>query len=327
MTVRLNESIVIGNADLNNQNLDAVLPLTLKDYDRFKILQRSLNLFCKELLGTLWIIVPDAQLAQIRQSIDSENCCVIPESELIPQIKWFPVQGWYLQQLIKIAIAPRIQTRFYLTLDADVICTKPIQYSDLVREGRAVYWAIDSKEYGNAYWYQWAWDVLKLQPPTQYRCHNVTPTILSTDAMIQLQCYLRQLSEEELANRPQLSGSKRKKFLSFASWLIYQALPKTSNLKAQLLDYRAYLIKSLPWTEYSLYYSFCEAKGLLEKYHIQDPDCICAGEQSIWHENEYENWHPEHCFKGERNFFFCVIQSNTQIPADAVWQKVEKFLL
>lgn len=130
---------VIDQSQLNLPKLDAVLPITLKDYERFIILQKSLKLFCKDLIRVCWIVTPDDEFAEIKLLISDDNYCVIPESSLVPEFKIFPkTRGWFKQQLIKMAIAEKIETDFYLTLDADVICVKPVIFSDLVKDGLAV---------------------------------------------------------------------------------------------------------------------------------------------------------------------------------------------
>ncbi len=310
----------------NCQKLDAVLPLTLKDYERFKILQCSLNAFCKDILGNVWIVVPDAQFAEISQRVNQKNFCVIAESTLIPELKFFSIKGWYLQQLVKLSIVSRIKTEFYLTLDADVICTKPIQFSDLVKDDRAVYYAVDSDRYENRLWYDWSRNVLKLELLAKHNCYNVTPAVLSRNVVIQLQQYLKQLSIAELTSAIKFSDSKRRNFVLLLSWLCCRVLPKKSILREQLLDYKAYLIRNIPWTEYALYYSFCEMQGLLDEYHVRVPNCIYSGKESVWHADQYTKWQPESWFEGDRDFFFCVFQSNTEISAEVIWQKVEKFL-
>ncbi|MBD2028215.1 DUF6492 family protein [Leptolyngbya sp. FACHB-711] len=326
MAIETDIDFVSADTELSCQKLDAVLPLTLNDYERFEILQQSLNVFCKELFGTIWIVVPDAQFSEISQRVRQEKFCVISESTLIPELNFFSVKGWYLQQLIKLAIANHIKTNFYLTLDADVICAKPVQFSDLVKEGRAVYYAIDSDQYENKLWYEWSRNALKLKPRSQHNCYNVTPAVLSRDVVLQLQQYLRQLSNAELTSGLKFSSSKRRNLILLLSWLSCRVLPRKSALREQLLDYKTYLIRNIPWTEYALYYSFCEMKELLDQYHVRIPNCIYSGKESVWHEDQYTKWQPESWFEGERNFFFCVFQSNTQIPAEIIWQKIEKFL-
>ncbi len=313
------------NQNMSYQKLDAVLPLTVRDLERFKILQKSLNLFCQDLLSTVWIVVPDAQQVEISKEIKLNDYRIISESILVPETRFFKIQGWYLQQLIKLEIANYVKTDFYLTLDADVICTKPTTVSDLIKDGRAVYYANSSKE--RTAWDQSVWKILQITSASslRYNYYNVTPAVLSKCAVIQLQKHLQHLSRHELAAKPVLSGSRSKKLLLLKSWLLHKVLPAKSGLRHQFADYRAYLIRHLPWTEYMLYYNFCDVHRLLDKYHVWSPQCIYAGRESVWQEQQFESWNPANCFEGERNFFFCVLQSNTQIPAEAYWQKIEKY--
>jgi Family of unknown function (DUF6492) len=309
--------------------VDAVLPLTINDLDRFRILQRSLAIFCQDLLGTIWVVVPDDQIAEISGAIESETYRVIAESTLVPESKWVKVKGWYLQQLIKLAIAEHIETDFYLTLDADIICVQTVRFSDLVKDGRAVYNAAKGNQLEDNSWCRAVKDILRTDPTfsPQNSYYNVTPAVLSRSAVIRLQQHLRGLSHTDMRSKLQWSSSKRNNFYLLVCWLFYRVLPKSSTLKTQLSDYRAYLIRNIPWTEYLLYYNFCDAEDLLEKYHLQSPHCIYAGEESVWQESQYEDWNPEKCFEGERKFFFCVFQSNTQLPAEVVWKNIERFLV
>ena len=36
------------------------------------------------------------------------------------------MRGWLTQQIVKLAMAERVESDFYLTLDADVICTRTV---------------------------------------------------------------------------------------------------------------------------------------------------------------------------------------------------------
>ena len=106
--------------------LDAVLPLKVEDYERSKILRRSLELFFND-LRICWVVTPDKDYDELKSHFREHNYCVVPESSLVPEFRFFRnVSGWYKQQLIKLAIAERIETDFYLTLDSDVICIKPV---------------------------------------------------------------------------------------------------------------------------------------------------------------------------------------------------------
>jgi hypothetical protein len=135
-----------------DDRIDAVLPLTAADADRAQILFRSLDRFF-EPLRTCFVVVPDRELSAVRARIPTECTELVPESDVIPEIRWFwtmarmraklrlvgpPIHGWFVQQLVKLAVGERVETPFYVTLDADVLCVRETRYDDLVRDGRAL---------------------------------------------------------------------------------------------------------------------------------------------------------------------------------------------
>ena len=309
------------------EKIDAVLPITLKDFERFSILKQTLDRFCQNLLNNIWVIVPDSDLQTIRHRIQEANYHVISDSELVPEFNIFPKKGgWFKQQLIKLAIASRIESDFYLTLDADVLCIKSINFSDLIKDGRAVYYQYSREKFEFPEWYDWAYRVLNLAPFSNQSYHNVTPSVLSRDAVLQLQAYLTQCSSLQLKTFRYSSLSLRNKWLLCRTKLAQILLPKNSDLRQQLLGWKAYLLRSVPWTEYSLYYTFCQAQGLLDKYHTQTDHCIYSTELSIWYKDQYTQWNPESWFSGQQKFFFCVVQSTTEISPAEVWQQVKPYL-
>ena len=122
-----------------NQNVeypgqvDAVLPLTVCDLDRSKALLLTIEHFFVD-MGTLWIIVPDRQKEKIAAELKRPNYKIIPESQLIPELKFYQNKkiGWQIQQLLKLAIAKLIESDFYITFDADILCLKPVRYDDII---------------------------------------------------------------------------------------------------------------------------------------------------------------------------------------------------
>lgn len=312
----------IENHLINSQQLDAVLPLTLKDYDRFTILHKSIELFCPGLIRTCWIVTPDQDFAEINNRIDDGKYQVISESSLVPEFKLFSkTGGWYKQQVIKLAIAQKIVTEFYLTLDADVICVKPVVFSDLVKNGKALCYALKTDIFPE--WYKGSERVLHLKRSGRF--HNVTPTILSKEAVIQLQNHLSNLSN--LSSNPQLNSySKSKKIKILLLKALSFILSKKSKTSKLLNSWKSYLLRNLPWTEYALYYTYLEATNLFDKYHILADTCIYSTNKSIWAKDDIASWKAEECFTGERDFFFCIAQSNTQISPREVWNKVRIYL-
>jgi hypothetical protein len=181
------------------RRLDAVLPLRAADCERAQILFRSLeSLF--EPLGTCWVVAPDGEVDAVRAHVPAESYVVLRDSDVIPEIYRFRIaarvrarlrlvgpllHGWYVQQLVKLAIANRVATPFYLTLDADVICVRPTRYEDLVVGGRAL---VQTSPPNHPEWNDDAERVLGL--PRSGRQYGVTPAVLSVDAVHTLAAHL-----------------------------------------------------------------------------------------------------------------------------------------
>lgn len=187
--------------------IDACLPLLARDLERFQILRRSLELNF-EALGRCWVMVADAEYAEFRSRLSSPFE-VIPESEVFPEIaryrflhrllhgrfrRLFPfhasgrfrLTGWYIQQILKFGIASRIETPFYLTLDADVVCIKPTTHADLVQNGRALV-TTEPKDV-HPQWYACAERLLGYS--RSGRNFGVTPSLLHREGVLALQAHL-----------------------------------------------------------------------------------------------------------------------------------------
>lgn len=317
-------STTTDNSQIKSQQIDAVLPLTLKDYERFTILQKSLKTFCKD-IRVCWIVTPDRDYAELKSLITDDGYCVIPESSIVPEFQIFQTTGgWYRQQVIKIAIAQKVETDFYLTLDSDVICVRPTHFSDFVKDGRGVCY-IDKTD-KLAEWYEWSEPVLQLK--RSGGSHNVTPAVMNKHAMIELQEYLAKLSLAQLSQKGNVTFQKKGMKLLLSKILV-NILPKQSKLRSVLISWKSYLLRNLPWTEYALYYTFLEAMGLFDRYHVQVEDRLYAAENSVWYKDRerFSEWNPEKCFVGERNFFFCIVQSNTKISPRDIWDKVHPYFV
>lgn len=259
--------------------LEAVLPLTLRDLPRSRILAASLDR-CFPELGTCWVVARGREVTQLRRSLGGRYQ-VIAESEVVPELRFYRrvrrVRGWFLQQLLKLAITPWIRTPFYLTLDADIICTKRTTISDLILNGRA----LSSRRYPSdlhAEWYRWAERVLGMK--RSGLLHGVTPAILSTEAVTLLQQHLAERVHPLL------------KAIGHGGW-------------------RGYLLRNLPWTEYTLYFTFLEGRGLFDRYHVEGDD-LCG--ESVWYPEQFAAWRlPE-------NTHFAVVQSTAvDTPALEEW--------
>jgi len=149
------------------------------------------------------------------------------------------------QMLLKLLISYYIETRFYLTLDADILVIKnPIGLQDLIPENRAIWYP--NEYWQHIDWWQASFDLLgddrcrKEFENNEQRLTSVTPFVLST----------------EIARRTFAKISAR-----WPRGLICYALqnwgPRTSTI---------------PWTEYTAYRIVACQEGLFEKYYHEEGD-------------------------------------------------------
>lgn len=287
--------------------LEAVLPLTLADLARSEILRTSLDRFFGD-LGTCWVVVPDRDLKALARAIAGPRYQLLPESTLVPELQFYkraraavgrdPHLGWYAQQIIKLGIAEYVSSDFYLTLDADVICVRPVRSADLISNQRA-----RSKRYTDVDvhrgWYRCAAKLLGL-PRSRSLHHPVTPCLLSREAVLDLQANL----------------SAR---VAPVARTLARLLPR--SLSQYLASWRSYLLRNLGWSEYALYHTFLEGTNRWDHYHYEEGSTGIAW-NSVWERNALAGWSPAQSFQGEGNFFFTVVQSNTDVPVLEVWEKV-----
>jgi len=307
---------------MRTRRLDAVLPLRRRDHARFTILDRSLRRNFRD-LNRCWLVTTDAEYGDLERMFTDDVYRVIPESAVIPEIRFyrglyrllyltsvgarcvngrFDATGWYVQQLVKLAIADRIETDFYLTLDSDVICMKPVTHDDLIHEGRAITNVHEEDVHPD--WYDHAERILGVA--RSGLTHGITPAVLSRSAVIRLHGFL--------AGR-----------IGFLARTLASICPQGSRLRNLIRSWRSHLLRNTPWTEYSLYHTFLENAGIFDRYHVRrGSDAIYDNHNSVWFEQDFCDAAIERFMRS--NAFFLVIQSNTEIPPDAIWEKVAAYL-
>lgn len=189
--------------------LDAVLPLTRADAERAQRLLLPSLLANLNDLQTCWIVVPDREVAICRRSFSTHKVEVVSEYEVVPELRLIDrlgplvmlgnlplhphrrpgriFRGWYKQQLIKIAAGESlITTPAYLTLDADVLCTRPTDADELLPDGRALIELRPEPEH--PLWYRRSARALCLPMPS--REMSVTPALLVCDVIRRLADWL-----------------------------------------------------------------------------------------------------------------------------------------
>ena len=295
--------------------IDAVLPLTVSDADRAWILLRSLERFGED-LGRLWIVAPDGELETIRGKCESRlDLRFVGDGELLPLWSRMAVisryspflakflygrgmRGWYVQQLIKFAIAERIETSFCLVLDADMFLTRPLRSLDLIHNGKGIWQR--GKTTGLAKWNEWASRVLGV--PVSPWVSGVTPALLNRDAVAKLLSFL---------------GTER---LSAAERMFGRMMGIPSSL-----DWQLCLMRRLPWTEYALYLTFLEARGWFEDYHWDAGEVgLYDNSLSVWTDEDWDRWNPDFAFSEANKGWFVVVQNFLKPGAVEVWNRIRR---
>jgi len=283
--------------------IDAVLPLVISDFERFRILDRSLQTF-HECLGAFWIVTRDDQYQEMKRRLKGHQAQLLPESAIIPEFyQNQSVGGWHRQQLVKLAMSRVVGSEVYLTLDADVICTRLIRESDLIHDGKARTYRYRSTKHDG--WYRHASRVLGV-PPSEWR-HAVTPTLLTREGVARLVAYLKRRYVTGILARLERQ----------LKWGIQPTVPH---------NWREALITSLPWTEYSLYHTFLEQKELIDRFHCQLVNPL--SNHNLWGTNPepFNDWDPALAFDQSAGHCFTVIQSRCNIPPKRILEKVGPYL-
>lgn len=298
-------------------SIDAVLPLVPRDLGRFELLARSLARFFTG-LGTLHVVVPDAALGELegplRRSANGLPIAVVPERLWVPEMGTFRhLGGWYKQQLVKLAAAEFVTSEFYLTLDADVVCTRPVDPDALIEEGRAPYYVIAKGEHPK--WYVGAAAALALEPKRHGVLHNVTPCVLARNGVLELLAHLDTVARARRYARGARGIQQRLLF----------ALHEHGPFRKER-PWRGWLASSYPWAEYAMYYTFLETTGRIGQYHVERDTCVYDIERSVWWKGEFDRLDPAPLFAGGGPPYFVVIQSNTGVDATLTWKRLEPWL-
>jgi hypothetical protein len=296
--------------------MDAVLPLTLRDVERASLLLESLAANFVD-LGELWVVCPDRELSAVAHALQrpSTGLCLryVGETSLVPELELTPrLDGWYRQQLVKLAVHERVRSQLYLTLDADVICTKRVTSEELGPGGRAP--CHTTLEDLHPDWYRGSEAVLGLRAVRTRVSHNVTPAVLHRDGVTELAQYL-----QRRAGLGIFSGGVR----GIKQRIAHARAHRSAKVEA---GWRLYLAAGAPWTEYALYYTFLEASGGFERFHTHSPSCIYDLTGSFWRADRraFAGWAPKEA-RGVGAPWFVIVQSNTQVPPAQVRQKLQGY--
>jgi Family of unknown function (DUF6492) len=248
------------------RTVDLVLPVNPRsqnDGRRVRIAMSSLVRYLDPAsVGRLLLVVPDHVPKQAVRALTWEGnpvpfpTVVLNDRELLGVNAWRErVGSWYTQQFVKIGAADHLQSDYYVTLDSDVVLTKPTGFDDLVIGGRAA-----TLEYGrdvHENWWRASAQVLGTEPRLERDGMGVTPAVLSTRIARGLMRYL-----EKRHAGPWYRG----------------VVEFIDDQKARGL-YAPHRFNPSPTpTEYTLYYLFAEMSGTVSSHHVRSGSLWC-GEQ------------------------------------------------
>jgi hypothetical protein len=296
--------------------ISAVLPYRTTGHhfaqnpERSEILFRSLDRFASPgLFGRILIVTPADEVPSARRHFRAWSHLgaeVVDENELEPGLlRNKAARGWRKQQILKLAAARAADTPFTLTLDPDVICTKPLDYSRLVVDRKALLQPLTKRD--RAHWWRASAAVLGVDPRLDRPGMHVTPALLSRRLCQNLIEKLSTLSRRSWVDY--LLGLQNR-------WRVWNLLPSEQRKRK--------------WTEYSLYYLSALEDGLLMEEHVvagtEAVPQTLVSEQCVWSTTPFDSWDAGFCFSAADPSFFSIVQSNSGIDPARIWDRVKPYI-
>jgi len=190
--------------------------------------------------------------------------------------------GRWVQQLIKLQHCASTSADWCLTLDADCIAQRPVTLDTMFIDGKGIDQVLDCSDL-HGVWYAGSARILGSGVKRSGVEHPVTPTLLSAEGARLLVAHLTQ--------------------------------------KATALDryWMALLLRRVPWSEYTLYYTFLESIGKFEHYHcIVEHPVFYNPYKAVWYASQFDNWEPE---KAPDAALFAIVQSTAKADPLAIRAK------
>jgi hypothetical protein len=280
--------------------LCAFLPLRISggqcthDLERSSLLIRSLGRFWEgELPFPLVVCVRRDERRAIAEGLARHPRVaveLVDEVSLVPElIDYEPFDGWTKQMLLKLAYGRVARSDYYVTLDADVVCVRPISESVLLPGDRAVTeW---EPKADHAEW--WRESAALLRCPVDFAAQGlgVTPNLFSSE-----------LARGVLDELERLWGE------SAAALLLRRAAEGLAKRRGG---------EGRRWSEYSLYGLHGETGGGLSRFHLMPAEQEAADvrlhvEFDLWKADReaFLRWSPAERLAESRRGFFLVCQSN-----------------
>jgi hypothetical protein len=278
-------------------SVSALLPLKIngrhygENLARLDLLLSSLLHFAPGLVDELLVVARADEADQIGQYLARWRelpLRMIVEDEYFPAFHRFSrpwqIRPWQRQQVIKLNAPAMTSARFVLMLDPDVLALKPITRDHLVPGGRALL-EPEARSVHRRWWRDSA-DLLDVEPGLERRGMTVTPAVLSTAVLSEVQRRL-----EEVGGRP---------------WI------------------NILLTSYCEWTEYSLYLLAAERASLVARHHLWADDPTAPAHLhahptlSIWGGAGASHANVDRLFGTNDPGLFAVVQSTSGMPATEI---------
>jgi hypothetical protein len=278
-------------------SISGLLPLKIsgrhygENLARLDLLFSSLVHFAPRLVDELLVVARADEADQIGRYLAQWSelpLRMVVEDEYFPAFRRFnrpwQIRPWQRQQVIKLNAPAVTDAEFVLTLDPDVLALRPMTRDLLAPGGRALL-EPEARAVHSRWWRDSA-DLLDVEPRLKRCGMSVTPALLSTAVLTELQQRL-----EAISGRP---------------WM------------------DVLLTSYCDWTEYSLYLLAAEKASLVERYHVWADDPAAPAHLqadpalSIWGGSTPSRAAVERLFSTDDPGLFAVIQSSNALPAAEV---------
>jgi len=276
--------------------ISAIVPVAPWDLLPSQLLFKSLNkYFDPESLDTVFIVYPDKpKMEEVLESLHPRfNYSVISEEDIIPAEDYSLFKkrkGWFRQQIVKMYIAKRMKTEFYICIDSDLLCIKPTSYHDLIKNGKPGL-NVEPKD-THTYWWKQAQLVLKL-PDSPYTSGMSSSTnIFITNEMLGLIDYIEKMYRK-----------------SFSRALLNWFWTNSYFFRKQ-------------WTEYKLYWSYIEYQNKTDAY---DPTNKIWG-KSIWKITEHVDDELFREILSPRNEGYFIVWQSPRVSYEQICEKAAQYL-
>jgi uncharacterized protein DUF6492 len=275
-------------------SISGLLPLKIsgrhygENLERLDLLFSSVVHFAPGLVSELLVVARADEAAEIERYLagwPELPVRLVVEDDHFPAFRRFSrpwqVRPWQRQQVIKLNAPAMTEADFVLTLDPDVLALKAISTDMLAPGGRALLEPEPRQVHPR--WWRDSADLLDVEPGLERRGMNVTPALLSTAVLRELQDRL-----EAVGGRP---------------WM------------------DVLLTSYCDWTEYSLYLLAAERASLLEPHHLWADDPAAPARLhadpalSIWGGADASEADVGRLFGAGDPGLFAVVQSSSGLTA------------